>query len=50
MPVTILINFSVLDVWLGCKNATKSFNKSFRGFNIFSFCNHQVKYFFPFTL
>ena len=46
MPLTILTKSSILDVWLGSKNATKSFNKSFCEFNIFSFSSHLVKYFF----
>ena len=48
MPLTILTKCSILDVRLGCKNATKSFNTSFSVFNIFSFSSHLVKYFFSF--
>ena len=50
MPLTILTKCSILDVRLGCKNATKSFNTSFSEFNIFSFSGHLVKYFFSFYL
>ena len=39
--------FGLLDV-LRSKNATKSFNKSFCEFNIFSFSSHLVKYVFSF--
>ena len=44
MPLTILTKSSILDVWLGSKIATKSFNKSFCKFNIFSFGSDLVKY------
>ena len=51
MPLTILTKCSILGVWLGCKNATKSFNRSLCDFNIFSFSSHLFKYFsFRFTL
>ena len=43
MPLTILTKSSILDVWLGSKIATKSFNKSCK-FNIFSFGSDLVKY------
>ena len=46
--LNILTKCSILDVWLDCKNETKSFNKSFCEFNIFSFSSHLVKYFFSF--
>ena len=46
MPLAILTKSSILDVWPGSKNATKSSNKSFSEFNIFSFSSHLVKYFF----
>ena len=46
--LTISTKNSILDVWLGSKNATKSFNKSFCKLNIFSFNSHLVKYFFSF--
>ena len=48
MPLTILTKSSILDVWLGSKIATKSFNKSFCKFNSFSFgaiwlnANHKI--------
>ena len=45
MPLSIFTERSILDVWLGYKNATKSFNKSFCAFNYFSFSLHLVKYF-----
>ena len=48
MPLTILTKCSIVDVWLGCQNATKSFNTSFCEFNIFSFSSHLVKCFFFF--
>ena len=48
IPLTILTMSSILDVWLGSRNATKSFNKSFCEFNIFSFSSHLVKYLFSF--
>ena len=44
MSLTILAKNSNLDVWLGSKIATKSFNKSFCKFNIFSFGSDLVKY------
>ena len=47
IPLTILTKCSILDVWLACKNATKSFNKSSCEFNIFSF-SYLVKHFFSF--
>ena len=51
MRLTILTKSSILDVCLWSKNATKSFNKSFCEFNIFSFSSRLVKYiFFPFSL
>ena len=37
VPLTNLTKSTILDVWLGSKNASWSFNKSFCGFNIFSF-------------
>ena len=46
MPLTILTMCSIVDVWLGCQNSTKSFNTSFCEFNIFSFSSHLVKCFF----
>ena len=46
MPLAILTKSSILDVWPGSKNATKSSNKGFSEFNIFSFSSHLVKYFF----
>ena len=48
MPLTILTKSSILDVWLGSKIATKSFNKSFCEFNTLSFSSDLVKYFFSF--
>ena len=48
MALTILKKSSILDVSPGSKNATKSFNKSFCEFNIFSCSSHLVKYFFSF--
>ena len=46
MPLTIVTKSSILDVWLGSKNATKSFSKSFCECNIFGFSSDLVKYFF----
>ena len=48
-PLTILTKSSILDVWPGSENATKSSNKSFCVFNIFSFSS-RLNTFFPFTL
>ena len=47
-PLTILTKSSILDVWPGSENATKSSNKSCV-FNIFSFSS-RLNTFFPFTL
>ena len=44
MLLTILAKSSILDIWLGSKNATKSFNKSVCEFNIFRFSSHLVIY------
>ena len=46
MLLNILTKSSILDVWLGSKNTTKSFNKSFCKFNFFIFSIHLVKHFF----
>ena len=43
MPLTILTKSSILDVWRGSKNATKSFSKSFCEFNIIGFSSDLVK-------
>ena len=46
MLFTIFTKSSILDIWLGSKNATKSYNKSLYEFNFFSFSSHFVKYLF----
>ena len=50
MPLTILTKSSIVNVWPGSKNVTKSSNKSFCQFNTFNFSSHLVKYFFSFYL
>ena len=42
MPLAIFTKSSILDVWLGSKNASTSFSKSFCQFNFFSFSSHLV--------
>ena len=46
MLLTIFTKSSILDVLLGSKNVTNSFNKNFCEFNFFIFSCHLVKYFF----
>ena len=46
MALAIVTKSSISDVWPGSKIATKSCNKSFCEFNIFSFWSHLVKYSF----
>ena len=44
MSIIIFTKNSILDFWLGSKNANKSFNKSLCEFNFFIFSSHLVKY------